>query len=191
MRAFAAARCAPVLLALAIAGCGAAPPPCPEAAPAAAASARARQPAPAPSPPSGSIAVRPVTVQPMDEGFVLLLADEGRTRVLPIVIGLAEAQIIDLRLRGQRFERPLTHDLLDTLVARLGGEVVYVHIDKLRGGVFVGSIYVWNGHELLRIDSRTSDAVAVALGNDAPIYVAPSVMEEAAQSIPDGEGDPL
>lgn len=166
----------------ALAACGGAAARCPE--PTTVVRAPERRPAPAPSPPSGSVIVRPLSVQPMEDGFVLLLADEARSRVLPVVIGLAEAQIIDLRLRGERFERPLTHDLLDAIVARLGGEVVYVHVDKLRGGVFVGSVYVWNGHELLRIDSRTSDAVAIALGNDAPIYVAPSVLDEAAEELP-------
>ena len=67
--------------------------------------------------------------------------------------------------------------------------VVLVHVDKLRENVFVGSIHVWDGHALHRIDARTSDAVAVALGNDAPIYVAPSVLEAAGETIP--SNDPL
>lgn len=169
---------------------GGAPVRCPE--PTTVVRAPERRPAPAPSPPRGSVLVRPLTVQPMQDGFLLLLADDAGSRVLPVVIGLAEAQVIDLRLRGERFERPLTHDLLDAIVARLGGEIVYVHVDKLRGGIFVGSVYVWNGREILRIDSRTSDAVAIALGNGAPIYVARSVLDEAAQPLPPHDvGEPL
>jgi bifunctional DNase/RNase len=107
-----------------------------------------------------------------------------------VVIGRSEAMIIDLRLRGEEFERPLTHDLLDRIMGTLGGEVVFVHIDKLRGGIFVGSVHLWDGHQMHRIDSRTSDAVAVALGNDAPIFVAPIVLEEAGEPLPPGATTP-
>jgi bifunctional DNase/RNase len=167
----------PIALA-ALIGCGAAP--CPDPQRSEIARAPSRRPAPAPSPPRGSILVRPVGVTASMEGFMLVLADEARERMLPVVIGASEAQIIDLRMRGEDFDRPLTHDLLDAAIETLGGEVVFVHIDKLRGGIFVASISIWDGRETHRIDARTSDAVAVALGNDAPIYVAPIVLEEQA-----------
>jgi hypothetical protein len=118
------------------------------------------------------------------EGYLLLLADPSGGRVLPVVIGASEAQVIDFRVRGERFPRPLTHDLMDTMIETLGGEVVFVHVDKLRGGVFVGSVHVWDGREMHRIDSRTSDAVAIAVGHEVPIYVAPGVLEEAGESVP-------
>ncbi|HJL15768.1 MAG TPA: bifunctional nuclease family protein, partial [Sandaracinaceae bacterium LLY-WYZ-13_1] len=142
--------------------------------------------APAPDPPEGSVTVRPLGVTPTGQGFVLMLADEAGGRVLPVVIGRSEAMVIDLRLRGEDFQRPLTHDLLDRVAETLGGEVVFVHIDKLRGGIFVGSVFLWDGREMHRIDSRTSDAVAVALGHDAPIFVAPIVLEEAGEPMPPG-----
>lgn len=165
---------------LLLCACASCPPP-------SAAEAPARRAAPAPNPPRGSVVVTPVTVHPGPEGFILFLADETRQRVLPVVIGIAEAQVIDLRIRGEHFERPLTHDLLDTIVRELGGEVVYVHIDKLRSDVFIGSVHIWDGQRMHRIDSRTSDAVAIALGHDAPIYVAPRVLEQAGEFLPPEE----
>ncbi|MCC6874352.1 MAG: bifunctional nuclease family protein [Sandaracinaceae bacterium] len=166
-------------LLLVLAGCGGACPPAPSA-PAVVTAAPPRRPAPSPDPPPGSIVMQPMGVRPSGEGYVLVLADQSRQRMLPIVIGGTEAMTIELRLAGEQFERPLTHDLLDAMLARLGAEVVWVHIDKVRGGVFVGSVHVWDGRQLLRFDARTSDAVAIALGHDAPIFVAPSVLDEQA-----------
>jgi bifunctional DNase/RNase len=182
---------AAVLSCVLLGACGGAPSSCPPAHAQAAPSAPARRPAPAPSPPAGSVAVRPITVQPSPEGFILLLGDPATQRVLPVVIGPNEAEVIDLRMRGEHFPRPLTHDLLDSIVHELGGELVFVHIDKLRDGAFIGSLHIWDGHRMHTVDSRTSDAVAVALGEHAPIYVASVVLEEAGEQIPSDpdEGD--
>lgn len=140
-----------------------------------------RQPAPTLRPPSGSIPVHPLRVLPGPGGFLLLLADESEQRVLPVVIGPSEAHVIDLRMRGEGYERPLTHDLLSTMLERLGAEVLFVHVDKLDGGVFVGSVVLWDGRELHHFDSRTSDAVAIGLGHDVPIYVSPAVFAAAGE----------
>ena len=122
------------------------------------------------------------TVIPSLQGNALILVDAERRWALPVIIGDAEAHIIQLRLRGERFERPLTHDLLDRMVRELGGEVLMVQVNKLSGGIFVGSIFVWDGEQMLRIDARTSDAVAVALGHDVPIYVDAEVVRGAGLS---------
>ena len=174
-----------ILLTLAIAGCAGAQ--CPEpvaarAAPTPPAAEPERRPAPSPNPPSGSIQVHPVRLEaePMGGGVIMILADEEGRRQLPVVIGEAEAHVIDLRMRGETFERPLTHDLLSTMIERLGARVLFVHVDKLESNVFVGSVVLWDGHDLQTFDSRTSDAVAIGLGHHAPIYVAPAVFERAA-----------
>jgi len=173
-----------LILAVALAGCGGAD--CPEPRTAAAVveppprSEPARRPAPAPNPPSGSIRVTPrsIAASPMG-GFRLELVDEATERVLPVLIGQSEAHVIDLRMRGEAFERPLTHDLLSTMLERLGVEVLFVHVDKLESNIFIGSVVAWDGHDLQTFDSRTSDAVAIALGHDAPIYVSPAVFRQA------------
>lgn len=118
-------------------------------------------------------------VLPSLQGNALMLVDAEHRWTLPVIIGDAEAQVIRLRLEGEQFQRPLTHDLLDRALRELGGEVVMVQINKLSGGIFVGSIFLWDGEVMHRIDSRTSDAVAVAVGHEVPIYVHGDVLEDA------------
>jgi bifunctional DNase/RNase len=117
-------------------------------------------------------------VSPDAAGNALFLTDDARTTVVPVMIGDAEAMVIELRLRHEGFERPLTHDLLDRAIEALGGTVVMVQVNKLRADVFVGTVLLWDGHEMHRLDARTSDAVAVALGHDVPIYVHEVVIAE-------------
>jgi len=117
------------------------------------------------------------TVQPGLDGWTLTLVDAGRTVQVPMIIGEAEASVIQMRLAGRRFERPLTHDLLDSIVQRLGARVVMVEVDTLRSNAFIANVVLWDGTQLHRVDSRTSDGVALALGNQAPIYVAQPVID--------------
>jgi len=173
------------LVACVLAGCGGASP-CP--APIVAAQEAAVRPEPSRLPPrleapEGFVPMAALGVFPGPEGNMLLLGDGSRERVIPILIGDAEAMVIDLRVRGEHFERPLTHDIIDTLVAELRGEILMVEVNKVREGIFVGTISLWNGREVVRIDARTSDAVAVALGHELPIYVSASVIDESAVDV--------
>lgn len=167
----------PLLLALSLAGCGVgdddAPPPPPP---------NAVTPPPAATPPAGSVPVSVARVQRslLRGGYTLLLADSVNDRTLPILIGDAEGSVIERRLAGIPFERPLTHDLLDTMVRNLGGQIVQVEISSLQANVFHGTIVLWDGHQRQRIDARSSDAVAIAVGHHVPIYVAEPVLAQAA-----------
>jgi bifunctional DNase/RNase len=100
-------------------------------------------------------------------------------------IGDSEALAIQLRLEGRRFARPLTHDLIDEVLRELGGRVVKVHIEDLRGGVFFGKVFVETRARRFSLDARASDAVAMALGSAAPIFVARDVIARAAISSAD------
>jgi bifunctional DNase/RNase len=81
--------------------------------------------------------------------------------------------------------RPLTHDLLDAIVGELGGKIVKVQVDALVDGVFIGSVYLrHHGGEVRKLDARPSDAIALALGNDVPIYVQQAVIDEAGIAAP-------
>jgi hypothetical protein len=111
-----------------------------------------------------------------DGGNAVLLADARGKTVLPIFIGGSEALSISLRLRGEHAERPLTHDLLSSLVAELGGHPIKVHVDELRGNTFIGSVFVEQNGKTVRFDARPSDAIAFALGSGVPIFVAIDVM---------------
>lgn len=111
--------------------------------------------------------------------YALVLGEVDGNRRLPIIIGAFEAQAIALELEKIQPPRPMTHDLLRDLFESVGAEVLDVVIDELREGTFFAKIrYIHEGDED-QLDSRPSDAVALAVRVDAPIYVAPDVLEEA------------
>jgi uncharacterized protein len=168
------------LLAILVA-CGSAPPPAPTPPP--------PRPKPVePSEPAGILAgyvdAHVMKVVAVSEGAAVLLYDETSGTVLPIFIGGTEATSIDLRMRGVPAARPLTHDLLDAMIKRLRGTIVKVQVDSLTEGVFFGSVFVRvaddsGARRILKFDARPSDALALAIGNKIPIYVAKKVFEEA------------
>ncbi|HVL38456.1 MAG TPA: bifunctional nuclease family protein [Fimbriimonadaceae bacterium] len=109
--------------------------------------------------------------------FVLLSDGE---RKLPILIGPYEAQAISLPLENTRPDRPMTHDLLKTIVERLDGTIDRVVIDDLWNTIYYAKLYVKNKKdEELEIDARPSDAVALAVRFDAPVYVADGILDAA------------
>lgn len=111
--------------------------------------------------------------------YALVLGEIDGNRRLPIIIGHFEAQAIALELEKIQPPRPLTHDLLRDLFDDLGAEVLDVVINELREGTFYARIrYIHEGEEG-HLDSRPSDAIALAVRVDAPIYVSPEVMEDA------------
>ena len=112
---------------------------------------------------------------------VLLGQSESSQLVVPVFIGGTEALSIELRRSHDSYPRPLTHDLLDSLVRALGGQLVKVQVDELRNDVFIGSVYVRRGEAILQVDARPSDAIALALGNGAPIFVAQAVIDRTGQ----------
>jgi uncharacterized protein len=102
---------------------------------------------------------------------------------LTIYVGSSEGQAIRLRNAGQRFVRPLTVDLLDSVMTELGGTLDHVRVDALVGNTFHGSLHVRQGARTLRIDARPSDAIALALGHSVPIMVSDQVIAAAAHPI--------
>jgi len=122
-------------------------------------------------------------------GAAVVLIDSTRSKALPIVVGGTEALSINLRLAKQHLGRPLTHDLLESIVRELGGKVVRAQVDEIRGGAYIGSVFVQMGQRVARIDARPSDAIALALGNALPIFVARKVLDAAGVS-PDSLDEP-
>lgn len=121
--------------------------------------------------------------------YALVLGEVDGSRRLPIIIGAFEAQAIALELEKIQPPRPMTHDLIRDLYDAVGGEVTDIVIDELREGTFFAKIrYTVNGSEE-HLDSRPSDAVAVAVRVGAPIFVSEAVLEEAG--IPIDEADEL
>jgi uncharacterized protein len=111
--------------------------------------------------------------------IVLLKTAEGN-KFLPIWIGHPEAAAILMKLQGATAPRPLTHDLLVNILGELDVEVVRVTVTELRENTFHASITVQQNGTELEIDSRSSDAIAVAVRAHAPIYAADAVIEESA-----------
>jgi uncharacterized protein len=121
--------------------------------------------------------------------IVLLKTAEGN-RFLPIWIGHAEAAAILMRIQGASTPRPMTHDLLSDIIGKLDAEVVAVTVTELRDNTFYASITVqMNGSEI-EVDSRPSDAIALAVRSDAPIFAADDVIEESAIEFEGEEGPP-
>ena len=111
--------------------------------------------------------------------IVLLKTAEGN-KFLPIWIGHPEAAAILMKLQGATAPRPLTHDLLVNMLAELDVEVLHVTVTELRENTFHASITVKQNGSEIEVDSRSSDAIAVAVRAQVPIYAADAVIEESA-----------
>ncbi len=132
-------------------------------------------------PPEGYLELRVEDVIATPHGGpAVILVDAEKSLLVPIFVGGSEALSIDLRNNKRRYARPLTHDLLDAVLDKLGGKLVRVQIDGVREETFVGSIYVERGGQIMELDARPSDAIALALGRGAPILVHKSVVLKAA-----------
>ena len=112
--------------------------------------------------------------------YAILLREIDGNKRLPIIIGAFEAQAIALEIEGIKPPRPLTHDLLKQLTDSLGATVIEIVIDELRDNTFYAKIILEVSGFSQEIDARPSDAIALAVRSQAPIYVAASVMESAA-----------
>ncbi len=111
---------------------------------------------------------------------IVILKVEDENRYLPIWIGQPEARSILMKLQNQEFSRPLTHDLTVNLVAELGGSMERVTVTELRDSTFFATISVQIDGRTVDIDSRPSDAIALAVRAGAEIFAADEVIEEAA-----------
>ena len=117
--------------------------------------------------------------------YALILREVNGSRRLPIIIGASEAQSIALEMEGIKPPRPLTHDLMKNIITAFGADLTDIIIDDLRDGTFYAKLNIDNQ----MIDSRPSDAIALAVRYGVQIYVAASVMDEAAFIPEDEEED--
>ena len=115
----------------------------------------------------------------MSEHRVITLKDVNADRYLPIWIGPYEADAITIRLRNIEVARPLTHDLLKNVITEMGGEISCITVNDLRNDTFYAHITVKVDGQQVEIDSRPSDAIALAVRADIPIYVDEKVMARA------------
>lgn len=113
-----------------------------------------------------------------DAQFIVLRERDGE-RTLPIWIGEFEAKQIERRVKGIQFQRPFTHDLLDHVIEALSGELEKIVINDLQEGTFYAKLVIRQAGELIEVDSRPSDAIALGVAAEVPIYVAEHVLREA------------
>ena len=110
---------------------------------------------------------------------IIVLKEKEGKRLLPIIIGITEAQAIKIKLSGFSPPRPLTHDLLKSTIEELGGDLEKVVIDKLEQNTFHAKLIIRINGRLKYIDARPSDSIALAVRTKAPIFVEDTVLEKA------------
>jgi bifunctional DNase/RNase len=121
-----------------------------------------------------------IRVSLMSQHRIVVLKDSAGDRYLPIWIGPCEADAITVELQEMPPQRPLTHDLLKSVIRELGGKVIHILISDLRNDVYYARIVVDVAGKQMEIDSRPSDAIALAVRAKAPIFVAEMVMDKAS-----------
>ena len=139
--------------------------------------------------------IESVRVSLMNYQRVVILKEKEADRYLPIWIGPAEADAIAVRLQDVTVARPLTHDLLRSMLDALGGAVQYIVVNDLANDTFFARIIMEANGRSLEIDSRPSDAIALALRAPSPIFVAGHVLEKSKidpmEEEVDAEGKPV
>lgn len=120
-----------------------------------------------------------IQISLMSRHRLVVLREMQADRYLPIWIGEFETEAITFELQDMLRERPLTHDLLKTTIMEMGGTVRYIFINRLKNDVFYAYINIGVNGESIDVDSRPSDAIALAVRLKAPIYVAEAVMDRA------------
>lgn len=110
--------------------------------------------------------------------YSLVLSEEGgQNRRFSVLIGEAEAQSIALKLNNAKLPRPLSHDLMNSIIRELNAKVVKVVIHEMVNDIFHAEIYLMQGETPVIIDARTSDAIALAIRSDAPIFINSDILE--------------
>ena len=125
------------------------------------------------------VTIDSVRVSLMSQHRVALLKDKEGERYLPIWIGPCEADAITVELQEVEMARPLTHDILQTMIIELGGAASHILIRDLRNDVFYALVVLDQNGQRMEVDSRPSDAIALAVRVRAPIFVADEVMDKA------------
>ena len=135
--------------------------------------------------------VKFLTFDSTSNGFVVLLMDLANKTGLPIWIGPFEANAIAMKLKKIGSQRPMTHDLIHNILNNLESKVIKIVVNDLKENTYYALIYLNRKGDEIVIDSRPSDAIAIALAVDAPIFVSHQVIEKAKTIDMEKEGDQL
>ncbi|MFO0844814.1 MAG: bifunctional nuclease family protein [Gemmataceae bacterium] len=122
--------------------------------------------------------LRRIIISEIHEQQVILLREVDGERSFSIMIGIFEATSIDRRVKKLPSPRPLTHDLVANVIESLGGELRDIYISELRDHTYFAKLRIRQNGELIEVDTRPSDAIALAVTASVPIYVAEDVLDE-------------
>ena len=121
-----------------------------------------------------------IIINENNEQQIIFLKEVDGERTFPIVIGIFEATSIDRRVKRLPSPRPLTHDLVTSVIDNLGGELRDIYISELKDHTYFAKLRIRQNGEMVEVDSRPSDAIALAVTAKVPIYVAEDVLGEAS-----------
>ncbi|MCG8349062.1 MAG: bifunctional nuclease family protein [Chloroflexales bacterium] len=151
------------------------------------------------------VTVDSIRVSLLTQHRVVVLRETDSRRYLPIWIGPFEADAIAMAIQGHEPQRPLTHDLLKSTITEMGGTVSHIFVNDIQENTFFARIVVEQGGQTIEVDARPSDAIALAVRTDVPIYVETHVLDQAGvyfdedeqidqgpspEDIPDAESEP-
>ncbi len=132
-----------------------------------------------------------IRVSLMNYQRVVILKEKAANRYLPIWIGPAEADAIAVKLQNIELARPLTHDLLQSVIGTLGASVNFIVVSELQNDTFFAKLSLNVDGEQVEVDSRPSDALALAVRAGAPIYAEETVLDKAGIILEEGTGEPI
>jgi uncharacterized protein len=121
-----------------------------------------------------------IIISEMQDSQIIVLKEVDGERNFPIVIDVQQALAIDRRLRGIPAQRPMTHDLLASIIEHLGGSIDHIEINNLENHTFFAKIYLKHQGKIIEVDSRPSDAIALGIATMVPIFVAEHVLDAAS-----------
>jgi len=127
------------------------------------------------------VVVSKLGVDPSNQSYVVVLQEKGGGRMLPIWIGQVEAESIVMQMHNMKRSRPLTHDLCKSIILATGSELRRVQITRVESNTYFGELHLDRDGKSLRVDSRPSDAIAIALRLDAPIYASDALLVSAEE----------
>jgi bifunctional DNase/RNase len=123
-----------------------------------------------------------IVISDTSDQQIIILRERSGSRQFPIVIGISEANAIDRRVKSVQTPRPLTHDLLANVIRDLNGELEKIVIHDLRDHTFFAKLVIRQSGQLHEVDSRPSDAIALGVASDTPIYVEESVLRQVGDA---------
>jgi hypothetical protein len=127
-----------------------------------------------------------IVISDTSEQQIIVLREHAGTRQFPIVIGVSEALAIDRRVKEISTPRPLTHELLASVIRDMGGELEKIVIHDLRDHIFYAKLVIRRNGELIEVDSRPSDAIALGVASETLLYVDDSVLSQVCESPDNG-----